>query len=116
MEKFKLNWAKTDLPARAGVNVLTAIDAHTAGEPLRIITGGLPELPGATMLERRNYLQQNYDHLRRALLWEPRGHYDMYGAVVTPPVSPQADIGVLFMHNAGYSAMCGHGIIALVTV
>ncbi len=67
------------------------------------------------MLERRRYLLEHLDHVRRALMWEPRGHCDMYGCVLTPPVSPRADLGVLFMHNAGYSTMCGHGVIALVT-
>src|SRR5579859_8262824 len=95
--------------------VISAIDAHAAGEPLRIVTAGLPALPGATMLERRRYMRAHLDHVRRALLWEPRGHRDMYGCVVTPPVSPEADLGVLFMHNEGYSTMCGHGVIALVT-
>jgi proline racemase len=88
---------------------------HAAGEPLRIITGGTPELQGATILERRRYMQEHFDYIRRALIWEPRGHYDMYGCVVTPPVTPSADLGVLFLHNEGYSTMCGHGIIALVT-
>jgi proline racemase len=94
---------------------ITTIDAHAAGEPLRIITGGLPELPGATILERRRFMQENLDHIRRARMWEPRGHFDMYGCVLTPPVTPEAHIGVLFMHNEGYSTMCGHGVIALVT-
>jgi proline racemase len=67
------------------------------------------------MLERRRYLRERFDHVRRALMWEPRGHFDMYGCVVTPPVTPEADLGVLFMHNAGYSTMCGHGVIGLVT-
>ncbi len=95
--------------------VITTIDAHAAGEPLRIITGGLPELQGATMLEQRRYMQQHYDHIRKALMWEPRGHRDMYGCLLTKPVTPEADLGVLFMHNEGYSTMCGHGVIALVT-
>src|SRR5262249_31855496 len=66
---------------------ITTIDAHAAGEPLRIVTGGLPELPGATILERRRYMQKHLDHVRRALMWEPRGHYNMYGCIVTPPVT-----------------------------
>lgn len=99
----------------AGATVITTIDAHAAGEPLRIVTGGLPPLPGATILERRRYLQEHLDSVRRLLMWEPRGHYNMYGAVLTPPVTPEADLGVLFMHNEGYSTMCGHGVIALVT-
>jgi len=95
---------------------ITTIDAHTAGEPFRVITGGFPELPGETILERRRYAQEHLDHLRKALMWEPRGHADMYGCIVTAPVSAEADIGILFMHNEGYSTMCGHGIIGIVKV
>jgi proline racemase len=96
--------------------IISTIDAHAAGEPLRIITAGLPPLPGATILERRRYLAAHHDGVRRTLLFEPRGHADMYGAVLTPPVSPGADFGVLFLTNEGYSTMCGHGVIALTTV
>src|SRR5690606_12605059 len=92
--------------------VLQTVDWHTAGEPLRLITGGLPPLKGRTMLERREELAREHDHVRRLLMREPRGHRDMYGAVLTPPVSGEADFGILFMHNEGYSTMCGHGIIA----
>jgi proline racemase len=95
---------------------ITTLDAHTGGEPFRVITGGYPELPGDTILARRRYAREHLDHLRRALMWEPRGHADMYGCIVTPPVSPGADFGVLFMHNEGYSTMCGHGIIAIAKV
>lgn len=95
---------------------ITTIDAHTEGEPFRVITSGLPELPGDTILARRRYMRANLDHLRTALMWEPRGHADMYGCIVTPPVSKEADFGVLFLHNEGYSSMCGHGIIGIVTV
>ncbi len=95
---------------------ITAIDLHTGGEPFRVITGGFPDLGGATVLERRRTVKERYDHLRTALMWEPRGHADMYGCLVTPPVTPGADIGVLFMHNEGYSTMCGHGIIAVTKV
>jgi proline racemase len=111
---MQLNWNQLQQPGKS--MVISTIDAHAAGEPLRIITGGLPELPGATILERRQYMHQHLDHIRRALMWEPRGHYNMYGCILTPPVSPEADLGVLFMHNEGYSTMCGHGIIGLVTV
>jgi trans-L-3-hydroxyproline dehydratase len=96
--------------------VISTIDAHAAGEPLRIITAGLPPLPGATVLERRRYMAEHHDDIRRTLLFEPRGHADMYGAVLTPPVTPGADFGVLFLTNEGYSTMCGHGVIALTTV
>jgi proline racemase len=94
----------------------TTIDAHTAGEPLRIITSGLPFIPGATILERRRYVREHLDHVRQTLMLEPRGHADMYGAILTPPVSSGADFGVIFLHNEGYSSMCGHGVIALATV
>jgi proline racemase len=104
-----------ELTSSGGGDVITTIDSHTAGEPLRIITSGLPELPGATILERRRYMQQHLDHVRKALMWEPRGHFDMYGCIVTAPVTEGAHAGVIFMHNAGYSTMCGHGVIALVT-
>jgi trans-L-3-hydroxyproline dehydratase len=95
---------------------ITTIDAHTGGEPFRIITGGLPEVKGGTILDRRRYVREPLDHLRTALMWEPRGHADMYGCIVTPPMSAEADFGVLFLHNEGYSSMCGHGIIAVTTV
>lgn len=95
--------------------VIATIDAHAAGEPLRIVTAGLPPLAGATMLARRAAMRDHHDDLRRLLMWEPRGHADMYGCVLTPPVTPGAAYGVLFMHNEGYSTMCGHGVIALTT-
>jgi trans-L-3-hydroxyproline dehydratase len=95
---------------------ITTTDSHTGGEPFRVITGGFPELPGDSILARRRYAREHLDHLRTRLMWEPRGHADMYGCIVTPPVSPAADIGVLFMHNEGYSTMCGHGIIAITKV
>jgi trans-L-3-hydroxyproline dehydratase len=95
---------------------ITTIDAHTGGEPFRVITGGFPELEGDTLLARRRFVRDHLDHLRTALMWEPRGHADMYGCLVTAPLDPAADIAVLFMHNEGYSTMCGHGIIALTTI
>jgi trans-L-3-hydroxyproline dehydratase len=93
---------------------ISTLDLHTGGEPFRVVTGGFPPLTGKTILARRRYAIDNLDHLRKALMWEPRGHADMYGCIVTPPVSPEADFGVLFMHNEGFSTMCGHGIIAIV--
>ncbi|MBX6341635.1 MAG: proline racemase family protein, partial [Thermomicrobiaceae bacterium] len=100
----------------AGRRIITTIDAHAGGEPLRLVTAGVPPLGGRTILERRRELRERHDDLRRAVMWEPRGHADMYGAILTPPVTPEADYGVLFMHNEGYSTMCGHGIIALTTI
>lgn len=95
--------------------LFTTIDAHTGGEPLRIITGGIPPIKGGTILEKRRYFREELDYIRRVLMYEPRGHHGMYGCVMTDPVSPDAAFGVLFMHNEGYSSMCGHGIIAAVT-
>lgn len=110
LEKMR-NWTPPDKMHR-----ITTIDAHTAGEPFRIITSGLPRLEGDTILERRRFMKENLDHLRTALMWEPRGHADMYGCIITPPVSEEADFGVLFLHNEGYSSMCGHGIIGVTHV
>ncbi len=98
------------------IHVVKTIDAHAAGEPLRLITEGLPRPSGRTMLEKREWMHRRADHLRRALMLEPRGHGDMYGALLTEPVTPGAHAGVLFMHNEGYSTMCGHGVIAVTTI
>ncbi len=95
---------------------IRTIDAHTGGEPFRIVTDGVPPIEGETILEKRRYAREHLDHLRTALMWEPRGHADMYGALLVEPSHPDADVGVLFTHNEGYSTMCGHGIIALGTV
>ena len=92
------------------------IDAHTAGEPLRLIVDGWPAPQGRTMLERRAWALEHQDHLRRMLMLEPRGHTDMYGALLTEPERVDSDAGVLFMHNEGFSTMCGHGVIAVVTL
>ncbi|MFC1561953.1 proline racemase family protein [candidate division KSB1 bacterium] len=99
-----------------GWTKITSIDAHTEGEPLRVITGGFPELQGDTILARRRYASENLDHLRTALMWEPRGHADMYGCIITEAVTKGADFGVLFIHNEGFSTMCGHGIIGVTKV
>lgn len=92
------------------------IEAHAAGEPLRVIVEGYPPIPGKTILEKRRHLKESLDFLRTALMWEPRGHADMYGALITEPERSESDVGVIFMHNEGYSTMCGHGVIALATV
>ena len=92
---------------------INTIDMHTAGEPLRVIVSGFPEIKGNSILEMRDYVHKHYDHLRTALMFEPRGHADMYGCLLTPPVSDDADFGIIFMHNLGYSTMCGHAIIAI---
>ena len=95
---------------------IQTIDAHTAGEPLRLIVAGFPGIEGTTVLEQREFVRAHYDHLRRALMLEPRGHADMYGAVLTTPERQGSDAGVLFMHNEGFSTMCGHGVIAVGTI
>ena len=92
---------------------IRTIDMHTGGEPLRIIIDGLPEIKGNTILEKRKFFKEHLDYLRTGLMFEPRGHADMYGAVITEPVTEDGDFGVFFMHNEGYSTMCGHAVIAL---
>jgi proline racemase len=94
---------------------LRTVDYHTGGEPFRIVTGGVEPPAGRTILERRRDAAERLDHVRRLLVFEPRGHADMYGCFVVPPEDDGADLGVVFFHNAGYSTACGHGTIALVT-
>ena len=94
---------------------IRTVEYHTAGEPFRIVTGGVPELEGRTVVARRRWALDHLDGVRRLLVNEPRGHADMYGCFVTPPDDDWADLGVVFFHNEGYSTACGHGTIALVT-
>jgi trans-L-3-hydroxyproline dehydratase len=112
---FSTDNARSWQPPASWRRLLT-VESHAAGEPLRVVTGGLDPIPGATILEKRRFAQERLDGLRRGLMFEPRGHADMYGAIPTKAVTPDGDAGVLFMHNEGWSTMCGHGIIALVTV
>ena len=93
--------------------IVETLDLHCAGEPLRLVRSGYPTVPQLPIEERRAWAREHADHVRRLLMYEPRGHRDMYGAVLLPPNREDADIAVLFMHNEGYSTMCGHGIIAL---
>ncbi len=95
--------------------MISAIDYHTGGEPFRIVTGGVAPLEGKTILDKRRFAGEHLDHVRRLLVFEPRGHADMYGCFVTEPEDAGADLGVVFFHNDGYSTACGHGTIALVT-
>ncbi len=92
---------------------ITTVEMHTGGEPVRIVTAGYPPVLGDTILDKRRYARERLDHLRRMLIFEPRGHHDMYGVIPVEPDHPEADIAVLFMHNEGYSTMCGHAVIAL---
>ena len=98
------------------IHRIRTIDAHAAGEPLRLVTEGFPAPAGASMLDKRAWVREHCDWLRTALMHEPRGHADMYGAVLTEPCSDAAHAGVLFMHNEGYSTMCGHGVVAVCTI
>jgi trans-L-3-hydroxyproline dehydratase len=98
------------------IHRIRTIDAHAAGEPLRLVVEGLPSPEGGTMLAKRAWAQKHLDHLRRSIMLEPRGHADMYGALLTEPVTAGAHAGVLFMHNEGWSTMCGHGVVAVTTI
>ena len=111
---FDLRLDPTAPPAASG-HAIEVLDYHTAGEPFRIVVAGYPELPGRNILERRRAALEHHDDLRKILMWEPRGHADMYGGILVPPDHAEAQVGVLFMHNEGYSTMCGHGTIALAT-
>ena len=95
--------------------MVSTVDYHTAGEPFRIVSGGVPALRGKTILEKRRFALEHLDHIRQLLVYEPRGHADMYGGFVTEAENDGAQLGVVFFHNAGYSTACGHGTIALVT-
>ncbi|PYH88525.1 Diaminopimelate epimerase-like protein [Aspergillus ellipticus CBS 707.79] len=97
--------------------VIRCIDMHTTGEPVRIVYAGFPALTGETLLAQREQALKQYDHLRRRILLEPRGHYDMYGAIIRPSTelveSEEAHVGVLYAHNGGFGTMCGHATLAL---
>ena len=103
------------IPKKDWLQIKT-IDMHTGGEPLRIVVDGFPELKGNSILEYRNYCKDNFDYLRTALMFEPRGHADMYGCIFLPPNDDDGDFGIIFFHNEGYSTMCGHAIIAISTL
>ncbi|MET9728963.1 proline racemase family protein [Streptomyces zaomyceticus] len=96
--------------------VLHTVESHTEGMPTRVVTGGVAPIPGATMAERRQYFLAHLDHVRTLLMYEPRGHSAMSGAVLQPPTRPDADWGVLFVEVSGCLPMCGHGAIGVATV
>tara|TARA_B100001758_G_scaffold244513_1_gene255987 strand:- start:555 stop:1598 length:1044 start_codon:yes stop_codon:yes gene_type:complete len=110
-----LNQIKKYVPPKEWREIQT-IDAHTGGEPLRIIISGYPELKGKSILEKRKNAKENFDSFRKSLIWEPRGHADMYGAIIVEPDSSDSHFGVIFVHNEGYSTGCGHAVIALTKV
>lgn len=93
-----------------------AVDSHTMGEPTRVVVGGVPQIPGKTMPEKKKYLEDHLDYLRTAIMHEPRGHNDMFGSIMTAACSPEADFGIIFMDGGGYLNMCGHGSIGAATV
>lgn len=93
--------------------IVSTVEMHTGGEPTRIIVDGWPAFAGRTLLDKRREAKERFDGLRRGLMLEPRGHDGMYGALLVEPDHPEADLAVLFMHNEGYSTMCGHATIAL---
>ncbi|MER5783194.1 proline racemase family protein [Streptomyces mobaraensis] len=97
-------------------HVFHAVDSHTEGMPTRVVTGGVGVIPGATMAERRRHFMEHLDHLRTLLMYEPRGHASMSGAILQPPTRPDADYGVLYIEVSGVLPMCGHGTIGVATV
>ncbi|MFC8952575.1 proline racemase family protein [Streptomyces sp. NPDC057101] len=97
-------------------HVYHAVDSHTEGMPTRVITGGVGVVPGATMAEKRLHFVEHLDHVRTLLMYEPRGHAAMSGAILQPPTRPDADYGVLFIEVSGLLPMCGHGTIGVATV
>jgi len=96
--------------------LFTAVDSHTVGEPARIIVGGIPYIPGATMFEKKRHIETQWDDIRQLLMYEPRGHAAMSGAILTQPTVPGADIGLVFIEVSGCLPMCGHDTIAACTV
>jgi len=94
-------------------NSIFAVDSHTAGHPTRIVVGGLPKIPGNSVAEKRDYVRNKMDYIRKFLCNEPRGHSGMYGAILTEPANKDADFGVIFFSTVGYDDMCGHGVMGV---
>ena len=95
--------------------MISVIDTHTAGEAARLVTAGVPKIPGKNLVEKKQYLIENLDDLRKSVMFEPRGHQDMFGAFLLPPTTDEADFALIFMDTGGYLNMCGHNTIAAVT-
>ena len=104
---------KIDYQPPAGWLNIKTIEMHTGGEPLRVLIDGLPEIKGNSILEKRRFFRDDLDYIRTGTMYEPRGHADMYGAVITASTTSDGDFGTFFMHNEGYSTMCGHATLAL---
>ncbi|RCW47376.1 MULTISPECIES: proline racemase [unclassified Halanaerobium] len=98
------------------IKSIQAVDSHTMGEPTRIITSGVPKVPGKNMAEKKAYLEEYLDNIRTTVMFEPRGHNDMFGSIILPPTTEEADLGIVFMDGGGYLNMCGHGSIGAATV
>ena len=95
--------------------MISVIDTHTAGEAARLVTAGIPKIPGKDMVEKKQYFINHLDDVRKSVMFEPRGHQDMFGAFLLPPTKEEADFGLVFMDTGGYLNMCGHNTIAAVT-
>lgn len=98
------------------IKSIHAVDSHTAGEATRVVVGGVPKIPGKSMPEKKQWLEDNLDYLRTAIMLEPRGHKDMFGSILIQPTVDEADYGIIFMDGGGYLNMCGHGTIGAMTV
>lgn len=101
------------MPSR---HTFSCIDAHTCGNPVRVVSGGVPFLKGNTMLEKRQYFMENLDWIRTGLMFEPRGHDMMSGSMLFPPHDPENDFAILFIETSGCLPMCGHGTIGTITI
>lgn len=97
-------------------NTFFCIDAHTCGNPVRVVAGGAPFLEGKTMSEKRQFFLMHYDWIRKGLMFEPRGHDMMSGSMLYPPTNSENDFGILFIETSGCLPMCGHGTIGTITV
>jgi len=95
---------------------IKSIDTHTVEEATRIVVDGFPKIVGETMVGKKNFVRENYDHLRKLIMNEPRGHKDMFGSILVEPINKQCDIGVIFMESGSYLNMCEHGTIRTVTM
>ena len=97
-------------------HIFSCIDAHTCGNPVRVVAKGGPDLVGNSMSEKRQHFLKQYDWIRKGLMFEPRGHDMMSGSIFYPPSNPENDIGILFIETSGCLPMCGHGTIGSITI
>ena len=97
------------------IRTVTTVETHTEGMPTRVVLSGVGEIPGATMFDKRLHFMQHMDHIRHWLMYEPRGHSAMSGAILQKPTRPDADWGVVYIEVSGCLPMCGHGTIGVAT-